>query len=90
MSNNEAVEKHPEDSLGGSGPGQPIRSLRGRPNRVTAVLGQGRSVIVVGHDLDIDEWLSILQEAIAKGRRAKSYGLKLEAFVRMLRDMGSP
>lgn len=62
------------------------RSASGRPQRAMAVLGRGRSVVVVGRNLDLDAWLQVLQEALTKGRRAKSYGLSLEAFLRMSRD----
>ena len=58
----------------------------GRPERVMAVLGRGRSVVVIGLNLDLDAWLGILSEAIGKGRRAKACGLTLEGFLRMLRD----
>jgi hypothetical protein len=57
-----------------------------RPERVMAVLGRGRSVVVIGRNLDLDGWLGILSEAISKGRRAKACGLTLEGFLRMLRD----
>ena len=51
-----------------------------------AVLGRGRSVVVIGRNLDLDAWLGILSGAVAKGRRAKSCGLTLEGFLKMLRD----
>lgn len=84
-----------ESSRGAAGPlnvGTEIPSdtgkkASGKPQRAMAVLGRGRSVIVVGRNLDLDAWLEALQEALTKGRRAKSYGLSLEAFLRMSRDI---
>lgn len=66
--------------------GSPGKRSAGRPERAMAVLGRGRSVVVIGRNLDLDGWLGILSEAIAKGRRAKACGLTLEGFLRMLRD----
>lgn len=67
-------------------PAQPVASKK--PQRAIAVLGHGRSVVVVGRNLTLDSWLKTLQEALAKGRRAKSYGVELDSFLKMLRDMG--
>jgi hypothetical protein len=60
----------------------------GRSERATAVLGRRRSVIVTGNGLTLDTFIATLQEALSKARRAKSYGLPLDGFLRMLRDMG--
>jgi hypothetical protein len=59
----------------------------GKPERVSAALSGGRAVIVVGRELNLDSWMKTVQEALAKARRAKSYGLTLEAFERMLQDI---
>ncbi|MBS0262160.1 MAG: hypothetical protein JSS02_09445 [Planctomycetes bacterium] len=83
--------------MGGNEPTDNVRLAGGnsengrscRSERATATLGRGRSVVVVGKDLDLESFISTLQEALSKARRAKSYGLQLEAFLRMLRDMGS-
>ncbi len=58
-----------------------------KPERAMAVLGPGRSVVVIGHDLDLGSFLKSLQETASKARRAQSYGLRLPEFLRMLRDM---
>lgn len=63
------------------------RRSGGKPQRATATLGHGRSVIVVGHDLEWETWLSTIQLALTKGRRAKAYGLELHAFLKMLADV---
>lgn len=60
---------------------------KGRPQRASAALGRGRAVIVVGHDLNLERWIDSLQEALAKARRAKTYGLELDSFLKMLADM---
>ncbi len=75
------------ESLGGSDSGNAAaRKHGGKPQRAQAILGRGRAVVVIGRALDLDMWLQILQEAITRGRRAKSYGLSLDAFLRMSRD----
>lgn len=58
-----------------------------RGERATAILARGRSVIVVGKDLTLDKWIAATQEALSKARRAKSYGLTLDSFLKMLRDL---
>jgi len=58
-----------------------------KPQRAMAKLGRGRSVIVVGRDLTLESWIKTVQEALAKARRAETYGLQLESFLKMLRDM---
>jgi hypothetical protein len=52
-----------------------------------AVLGRGHSVIVIGHGLTLDKWIKTAQQALARAKRAKSYGLELDSFLKMLRDM---
>lgn len=58
-----------------------------KPERAMAMLGRGRSVTVIGRDLTLDTWIKSVQEALAKARRAKGYGLQLDSFLKMLRDM---
>jgi hypothetical protein len=98
MNVKDSIEQRPPDEPGdvprnagngsGNDPGAPVaRKGVGKPQRVLAALGRGRSVVVIGHRLDFEGWLETLQEAITKGRRARSYGLSLEAFLRMLRDV---
>ena len=96
MNVKEASEHLPFEENGTTRNGEPVsgsessatgaRKSGGKPQRAQAMLGRGRSVVVIGRGLDLDTWLQILQEAITKGRRAKSYGLSLDAFLRMSRD----
>jgi hypothetical protein len=67
--------------------GEKRNGSRGKPERAMAVLGRGHSVIVIGHGLTLDKWIKTAQQALARAKRAKSYGLELDSFLKMLRDM---
>lgn len=54
--------------------------------RVTASLGNGRSVTVVAGQLNLEGLIDLLQELIEKARRVRSQGLELSTFLRVLRD----
>ena len=59
---------------------------RGRPGRVTAVLGNGRSVSVVGVGLTMETFIGQVEELLAKARRMRTQGVELSTFIKMLRD----
>lgn len=55
--------------------------------RITAALGNGRSVTLVGSGLtSLDALISWLEELLAKARKCRPKGLELGTFVRILRD----
>ena len=84
----ETTEHNGENEAGStSGVRRSATKTGGKPRRAMAALGRGRSVIVIGHDLTFDRWIKTLQEALAKARRAKTYGLELESFLKMLADV---
>lgn len=65
------------------------RSDEGRAagsGRVTAALGGGRSVTLVGKGLTLDSMIEWLDQLIGRARKAKSQTLTLETFIRTLRD----
>ena len=57
-----------------------------RTPRVTAELGDGRSVTVVGKALTLDALIEWLEPLITRAKKAKAQGLSLETFVRAMRD----
>lgn len=54
--------------------------------RVTASLGNGRSITVVAGQLDLSSLIELLQELIEKARRVRNQGLELSTFLKVLRD----
>ena len=54
--------------------------------RATAQLGEGRTVTVVGHTLNLEGFIEILEEALAKARKVRPQGVELKTFVKMLKD----
>lgn len=59
------------------------------PNRVTALLGGGRSVTVGGKGLTLDSLMEALEQLLSRARKSKSQGLSLATFVRTLRDQAA-
>ncbi len=59
------------------------------PNRVTALLGGGRSITVGGKGLTLDSLMEALEQLLARARKSKSQGLSLATFVRTLRDQAA-
>jgi len=55
-------------------------------NRVTAVLGDGRSVTVASPGLSLERFIDVIEQVLAKARRMRSRGVELGTFARMLRD----
>ena len=54
--------------------------------RLTAVLGAGRSVTVATAGDTLDDFIAVLEEALAKARRGRSQGFGLDTLLRLLRD----
>ena len=54
--------------------------------RVTAHLGQGRSVVVCGPLSGLEGLIELLEELLAKCRKARPSGVQLETFLKVLRD----
>ncbi|TWT44920.1 Chromosome-partitioning protein Spo0J [Phycisphaerae bacterium RAS1] len=59
------------------------------PNRVTALLGAGRSITVAGKALSLDSLIETLEQLLSRAKRSKSQGLSLATFVRTLRDQAN-
>lgn len=56
------------------------------PSRVSAKLASGRTVSVSGKGLDLVAFIEALEEVLAKARRARTQGVEVSTFARMLRD----
>lgn len=54
--------------------------------RVTALLGGGRTVTVLGPSLDLEGFIEVLEELLAKARKVRPQGVELGTFSKMLRD----
>ena len=54
--------------------------------RFTAALTDGRSVAVTGIAMTLDAMIELLEELLAKARKARPKGLELDTFLRLLRD----
>ena len=52
----------------------------------TAQLSEGRTVTVVGHSLNLESFIEILEETLAKARRVRPQGVELITFCKMLKD----
>jgi len=61
---------------------KPCRTTR----RAVAHLDGSRSVTVVGDSMSLDNLIGSLEELLAKARRARTQGLVLQTFTKMLRD----
>lgn len=59
-------------------------------NRVTAVLGDGRSVTVAAADLNLESFITVLEELLTQARRIRPQGLSLQTFARMLKEKSQP
>ncbi len=54
--------------------------------RVTALLGGGRTVTVLGPSLNLEGFIELLEELLAKARKVRPQGVELGTFSKMLRD----
>lgn len=59
------------------------------PSRITALLGDGRSVTLAGKGLSLDLVIEWLEQLIARAKRAKAQSLSLETFARAMKDQAS-
>jgi len=56
------------------------------PSRVTAILGESRSITVASTGLTLDRFITLIEEVLAKARRERSRGTELGTFISLLRD----
>ncbi len=56
------------------------------PSRVTAKLGSGRAVTVMGESIDLEAFIEALEEVLTKARKARTQGIEVGTFAKMLRD----
>jgi ParB family chromosome partitioning protein len=56
------------------------------PSRVTAKLGSGRAVTVVGESIDLEAFIEALEDVLSKARKARTQGIEVGTFAKMLRD----
>lgn len=54
--------------------------------RAVAMLGEGRSISVTAAELDLDRFLELLEQLVAKTRKVRPRGIELPTFLKMLRD----
>lgn len=65
---------------------QSEQSANRGPKRVTAALGDGRSISFAGNGLTLDALIDWMQPLIGKAKKAKAQGLSLQEFIRTLKD----
>jgi ParB family transcriptional regulator, chromosome partitioning protein len=65
------------------------RKSGGSASRVTAQLGSGRAVTVIAESIDLETFIEALEEALAKARKARTSGVEISTFTRMLRDQAN-
>jgi ParB family chromosome partitioning protein len=77
------------DALSGQVKGKkrpPSASTPTAPSRVTAKLGEGRSVTVCAGGLSLETFISVLEEMLQRARAARPKGLSLDTFLKVLLD----
>lgn len=74
----------PQTNTVQSNDAQRMRKRRGR--KVTAVLGPERSVTLAGEDLSFTGVISMLEDLLARAKRAKGQSIQLRTFLRILAD----
>lgn len=57
--------------------------------RLTAMLGAGRAVTVIMAADTLDEFITALEEALAKARKGRTQGFALDTLLRLLRDQAA-
>lgn len=60
-----------------------------KSKRVFAAVDSGRSVSVSGIDSSLDSFITCLEEALSRARKARGQGLSLDTFTKLLRDTAS-
>ena len=58
-------------------------------NRVTAILGDGRSISVAAPTLDLELFIECLESLLAKARQVRTKGIELKTFISMLKDQNN-
>lgn len=61
-------------------------SGRGCQSRIVAPIGNGRSVSVSGISASLEEFISCLETALTSARKARTKGISVGTFTKMLRD----
>jgi len=64
----------------------PTPSAGDKKQRVTAALGQGESLTLVGAGLDLERFITLLESLLARARKARPRGLELKTFLKVLKD----
>jgi ParB-like chromosome segregation protein Spo0J len=59
---------------------------QGGASRVCCRLSSGGSVTVCGESLDLEEFITALEEVLAKARKARSQGIEVSTLAKMFRD----
>jgi ParB family chromosome partitioning protein len=65
---------------------RPAKRGEGQPSRVTAILGQSRSITVSSAGLTLERFIDQIEELLTKARKVRSQGVELGTFIKMLRD----
>jgi ParB family chromosome partitioning protein len=69
-----------------AGKKRPAKRNGNQPTRVTAILGEGRSVTVATAALTLERFIEVIEELLAKARRVRTQGVELATFIKMLKD----
>jgi ParB family chromosome partitioning protein len=57
-----------------------------QPCRVTAILGESRTITVSSDSLTLEKFIALIEELLAKARRERSRGTELSTFISLLKD----
>jgi ParB family chromosome partitioning protein len=69
--------------------GRKDAARRNGPSRITAILGEGRSLTLAGKGLSLDSAIEWLEQFLARAKRAKAQSLSLETFARAMKDQAA-
>ena len=58
-------------------------------SRATAVLAENQTVTVAGEGLDLQSYIELLEDLLARARKARPTGISLTTFIKMLRDQAT-
>lgn len=65
---------------------RPAKRAGSEPARVTAILGESRSVTVASAGLTLERFIELIEELLTKARRVRTQGVELSTFIQMLKD----